>query len=154
MTETKPRESKMFDHASTVYSAFMMHADLDTHEWHGNNVMEYIAAETKVPKGSVGVILNRLQKCGSIEYERGAINRPALVRLLQAPRRPAWDAAQSSLTRPLSYDKVLRAVKDLQKQIGHLDVVKALVSIEERLGTLDRRLTALESETKRESDAP
>lgn len=151
MAETKPRESKMFDHASTVYSAFMMHADPDTREWRGNNVLEYIAAETKVPKGSVGVILNRLQKCGSIEYERGAINRPALVRLLQAPTRTAWDAAQSSLTRPLSYDKVLRAVRDLQKQIGHLDVVKALVSIEQRLGSIETRLKAID---KRESDAP
>lgn len=116
--------------------------------WKGRLVAT--AKSLGIPEGSYSKVVTRLRSMGCIEQVTRGYRGTALSTyiLLFPPTPELWRATEARgdegrLTAAPTSDRVARAVEDLQKQLGGINVVSALANLETRLHNLERQVSQI-----------
>src|SRR5580765_2036186 len=98
-----------------------------------------------IPAGGYNRAMNALRKLECVELlARGSGgDRQSIVRLVRPPTPEVWQdgfvkSRDPSLTTGPSLDMLRQEVRDMQKQIGGLNLIDALANFENRIATLER----------------
>src|SRR5437868_717963 len=118
-------QPKLVSHCATLYSKLDSEADED-HVWEGK-IIEACRV-IGINQGSYSRVVNSLRKLGCIEQlERGYRGKPSTYRIHYPPTPEVWETRAPERTKDLttapSSDTMAAAVRDLQTQIGGLNVV-------------------------------
>lgn len=95
--------------------------------------------ELGIPAGTERRVIRPLEQMGAIQMlSRGVANYPTIIALIRPPTEELWaDVSGLPLTGRLSYDRLVRKVEEIERQLGG-------VNLAEVLKDHNRRLTRLE----------
>lgn len=108
-------------------------------------------AELGINVGSYSRVINALRKLGCVEQiEQGYRSKPSIYRIHFPPTPEVWrDNAPDrteDLTSAPSSDTMAAAVRDLQSQIGGINIVEALRNIEGQIAAVRQEIERLKQE--------
>lgn len=98
--------------------------------------------------GSYSRVVNALRRLGCIEQvEQGYRGKPSIYRVNYPPTPEVWrDHAPErteDLTKGPSSDTMSRRLRDLEKQLGNINLVEALMGLEKKIDTLHQEFQEL-----------
>ena len=115
--------------------------------WTGK--IQDVLVEAEVSAGSRAKVITLLTELDCIEIlQRGNSAQSSIVRLIAHPEARGWIEPEKNLRKGLTTgddSAILReSVRAIQKQLGGLDVVRALADLEGRVSTLSLQVEALQ----------
>jgi hypothetical protein len=137
------KAGKMYSQGSALYAALNKIADSNK-VVEITNLTEFSVSEVKMARGSVGQVIKRLQAMGCVEYNKGSIMKKAVIRLIEPPTERKWVESAGGLTHNLDYASVQRAVEDLRKQIGGINVMRGFTDLADEISLIKTRLDEVE----------
>lgn len=133
-------QPKLVSHCALLYNKLDSEANED-HVWQGKIIDACRSLGINV--GSYSRVVNALRRLGCIEQlEQGYRSRPSIYRVHYPPTPEVWAERAPDRTEDLtsapSSDTMAARLKDLEAQIGGINLVDALANIEARLQQLER----------------
>lgn len=134
--------NKLQSYCSLLYERMNSEATIEENlkVWRGKVISTCL--ELGIPEGSYSKVVNKLRSMGCIEQVmrgyRGSA--PSVFTLQYPPTSEVWDRSISGtipLTDGPTLDRMAAMLEDLRRQIGGVNLVDALVNIEERLSKLE-----------------
>jgi hypothetical protein len=134
-------QPKLVSHCNMLFSRMDAEANAD-HIWQGKIIET--CRQLGINVGSYSRVVNSLRTLGCIELlEKGYRSRPTIYRIHFPPTPEVWERNAPDRTEDLtsgpSSDTMAAAVRDLQQQIGGINIVEAFKNVEGRLQKLEQQ---------------
>lgn len=141
MTNEQP---KLHSYAAAFYAEMVDNADEQIIRGNKYIVWNGFIGETcrklDIPKGTENRILKPLTDMGCIEVlVRGATSHPTVIVLFKPPTEELWEQIRQtpSLTRAPSLAKMRVELRDIQRQLGGVNLTKVVKNFEDRISKVE-----------------
>lgn len=146
--------SKTHSYAAALYDVMDKAAEMrqtdggEVRLWTG--FIRQTCDELGIPQGVYRRVLSLLEDCGCLQIlQRGVRGYPSLIALLKVPTAEVLESGgRGDLTRRLNPAMLESSVRNMQEQIGGLNVADALVNIEQRLKAIEAWIARQETNGK------